>query len=153
MAFSDVCKGVDGVWGLSRLWQGALDTPGSPGSGVGGVVSRLQLLFSCFSSPTPCDPLPPARLLRPWNFPGKNTGVGCCFLLQGISLTQGLNLCLLYILRWQADSLPLLPPGKPLTHYLSAPVVNISVLADPLPTSFLLIPLPSSVPVGLLTVG
>ena len=28
--------------------------------------------------------------------PSKNTGVGCHFLLQGISLTQGLNLCLLY---------------------------------------------------------
>ena len=24
-----------------------------------------------------------ARLLCPWNFPGKNTGVGCHFLLQG----------------------------------------------------------------------
>ena len=24
----------------------------------------------------------PARLLRPWNSPGKNTGVGCHFLLQ-----------------------------------------------------------------------
>ena len=24
----------------------------------------------------------PARLLCPWDFPGKNTGVGCCFLLQ-----------------------------------------------------------------------
>ena len=24
-------------------------------------------------------------LLCPWNFPGKNTGVGCQFLLQGIS--------------------------------------------------------------------
>ena len=29
-------------------------------------------------------------------FPGKNTGVGCHFLLQGIFLTQGLNLCLLH---------------------------------------------------------
>ena len=27
---------------------------------------------------------------------GKNTGVGCCFLLQGIFLTQGLNLSLLH---------------------------------------------------------
>ena len=27
-------------------------------------------------------------------FPGKNTGVGCHFLLQGIFPTQGLNLCL-----------------------------------------------------------
>ena len=25
----------------------------------------------------------PARLLCPWDSPGKNTGVGCCFLLQG----------------------------------------------------------------------
>ena len=33
----------------------------------------------------------PARLLCPWDFPGKNTGVGCHFLLQGIFPTQGLN--------------------------------------------------------------
>ena len=32
------------------------------------------------------------RLLRPWDFPGKNTGVGCHFLLQEICPTQGLNL-------------------------------------------------------------
>ena len=30
----------------------------------------------------------------PWDFPSKNTGVGCHFLLQGIFLTQGLNPCL-----------------------------------------------------------
>ena len=35
--------------------------------------------------------LQPARLLHPWDFPGKNTGVGCHSLLQGIFLTQGLN--------------------------------------------------------------
>ena len=28
--------------------------------------------------------LPPARLLCPWDFPGKNTGVGCHSLLQGL---------------------------------------------------------------------
>ena len=33
----------------------------------------------------------PAMLLCPWNFPGKSTGAGCHFLLQGIFLTQGLN--------------------------------------------------------------
>ena len=33
----------------------------------------------------------PTRLLRPWDFPGKNTGVGWHFLLQEIFLTQGLN--------------------------------------------------------------
>ena len=35
--------------------------------------------------------LEPARLLSPWDFPGKNTGVGLQFLLQGIFLTQGSN--------------------------------------------------------------
>ena len=40
----------------------------------------------------------------PWDSPGKNTGVGCNFLLWGIFLTQGLNL---HLLLWQAGSLPL----------------------------------------------
>ena len=31
------------------------------------------------------------RLLHPWDFLGKSTGVGCHFLLQGIFLTQGLS--------------------------------------------------------------
>ena len=35
--------------------------------------------------------LQPTRLLCALNFPGKHTGVGCHFLLQGIFLTQGLN--------------------------------------------------------------
>ena len=48
-----------------------------------------------------CDPhglQPSARFLCPWDFPGKNTGVGCHSLLQGIFLTQELNLGLL---QWQ----------------------------------------------------
>ena len=40
----------------------------------------------------------PARLLCPWNFPGKNTGVGSHSFLQGIFLTQGSNPGLLH---WQ----------------------------------------------------
>ena len=32
-----------------------------------------------------------SRLLCSWNFPGKNTGVGCHFLLQGLFLTLGSN--------------------------------------------------------------
>ena len=35
--------------------------------------------------------LQPARLLWSWDSPDKNTGVGCCFLLQGIFPTQGSN--------------------------------------------------------------
>ena len=41
--------------------------------------------------------------------PGKNPGVGCHALLQGILPTQGLDLHLLGLLRWQAGSLPLVP--------------------------------------------
>ena len=55
----------------------------------------------------------PARLLCLWGSPGKNTGVGCRFLLQRTFLTQGLNPPLLLLLHWQVDSLPAVPPGKP----------------------------------------
>ena len=39
---------------------------------------------------TLCNPMD-TRLPRPWDFLSKSTGVGCCFLLQGIFPTQGLN--------------------------------------------------------------
>ena len=56
----------------------------------------IRVLFCCLvakSYLTPLLPpgLQPARLLCPWDFPCKNTGVGCHFLLQGIFLTQGSN--------------------------------------------------------------
>ena len=49
--------------------------------------------------------------LCPWDFPGKNTGVGCHFLLQGIfpPKDQTLVLCLLH---WQVDSLLLHHLGR-----------------------------------------
>ena len=40
----------------------------------------------------------PTRLLCPWDSPGKNTGVGCHALLQGLFLIQRSNLCLLCLL-------------------------------------------------------
>ena len=43
--------------------------------------------------------LQPSRLLHPWNSSGKNTGVGCHALLQGIFPTQGSNPGLLHC-RW-----------------------------------------------------
>ena len=53
----------------------------------------------------------PTRLLCLWDFPGKNTGVGCHFLLQGIFPAQGLNPRPLV---WQVDSLQLSHQGSPL---------------------------------------
>ena len=41
------------------------------------------------------------------------TEVSCHAILQGIFPTQGSNSHLLCLLRWQAGSLPLMPPGKP----------------------------------------
>ena len=52
------------------------------------------------------------QLLCPWDFPGKNTSMDYHFLLPGIFLTQGFNLCLLHLLHRQADSLPLCHLGS-----------------------------------------
>ena len=46
-----------------------------------GLVTQL--------GPALCYPMWLARLLCPWDFSGKNTGVGCHFLLQGIFPTKG----------------------------------------------------------------
>ena len=54
-----------------------------------------------------------ARLLCPWDSPGKNTGVSCHALLQWTFPTHGSNPCLLHLMHWQAGSLPLVPLGKP----------------------------------------
>ena len=66
------------------------------------------------SYPTLCDPLDCILTVSSSHgILGKNTEVGCLALLQGIFPTLELNLCLLYLLHWQAGSLPLVPPGKP----------------------------------------
>ena len=49
------------------------------------------------------------RLLHPWDFSGKSTGMGCHFLLQEIFLTQGSNLGLLHC---RQMLLPSEPPGE-----------------------------------------
>ena len=64
------------------------------------LFSRVNQLCVC-QSPVMSDSLrlhglQLARLLCPWDFPGKNTGVGCHSLLQGIFPTQGSNLGLLH---------------------------------------------------------
>ena len=73
----------------------------------------------------------------PWNSPGKNTGVGCHSLLQGIFPTQGSNPCHLY---WQADSLPPSPQRSLFTHVLliillSHPNVHFQTIHVPTPIS------------------
>ena len=74
-----------------------------------------------------------ARLSRQeyWNFPGKNTGEGCCFLLQGIFPAQGSNPGLLH---WQVGSLLLNQRGSQ-----DAFCLNIWAAALGLPASLLLL--------------
>ena len=52
------------------------------------------------SCPTLCDSMDCcSQALYPWHFASKNTGVGSHSLLQGIFLTQGLDLGLLHCRR------------------------------------------------------
>ena len=71
--------------------------------------------------------LQPARLLCPWDSPGKNTGVGCHFLLQGIFPTQGLNPCLLRCRQILSTE----PPGKPLCFIHSIDSIHALILISP----------------------
>ena len=58
-------------------------------------VKKVRVSRTVMSDSLRPHGLQPTRLLCPWNFPGKNTGAGCHFLLQGIFPTQGSNLGLL----------------------------------------------------------
>ena len=59
------------------------------------ILMKVEVLV-VQSCPTLCSPMEPTRLFCPWNSPGKNTGVGCRFLLQKIFLTQGSKPALLH---------------------------------------------------------
>ena len=76
------------------------------------LIKNTNMIVSMSCSATKscltlCDPWTIAcQAPLSMRFPGKSTGVGCHFPLQGISLTQGLNPRLLHLLHWQVDSLP-----------------------------------------------
>ena len=92
------------------------------------------LLFSykaCLTLLQPCG-LKPARVLCPWDFPGKNAGLGCHFLLQGIFPTQGSKL---HLLHWQVDSLPLSHQGRAFTVLCAKSLQSCSTLSDPVDCS------------------
>ena len=55
------------------------------------VLPVLSVCLHAQSYPTLCNPMESSRLVCPWDFPDKNTGVGCHFLPHMIFLTQGLS--------------------------------------------------------------
>ena len=77
-------------------WQADSLPVEPPGKPINPPVKWSDVAQSC---PTLCNPYQappsifaiPTRLLPPWDSPGKSTGVGCHFLLQGIFPTQGSN--------------------------------------------------------------
>ena len=73
------------------------------------IKSESEVTQSC---PTLCNPMDcslPGSSIHPWDFPGKSTGVGCHFLLQGTFPTQGSNPVLPHC---RQTLLPSEPPGK-----------------------------------------
>ena len=104
-------------------------------------ISLLSDICVCVSHSVMSDSLrpyalKPARLLCPWNFPGKNTGEGSHSLLQGIFPTQGSNLLLLHC---RQILYHLIHQGNGVTkRYLHTHTQNHQV---PILLSFLYIPL------------
>ena len=102
------------------------------------VVVYIYCCHCCLvvkSCLTPTHRLLPARLLCPWDFPGKNTGVGCHFHLQGIFLTQESNPCFLH---WQMGSLLL---RYQFSSVQSSPVTqSCTTLCDPMDCSMPVLP-------------
>ena len=83
---------------------GSLHTQLHPSMILGSVLPtpcECLLPRSAMSNSLQPHGLWPTRLLSPWDFPGKNIGVGWHFLLQGIFPTQGLNLHFLCLLCWR----------------------------------------------------
>ena len=82
----------------------------SPGQLSTNLEPKYKLSCSVVSDSLQPHGLQPARLLCPWDSPGKNTGVVCHPLLQGIFLTQGSNPGLLHCERILLSTES---PGKP----------------------------------------
>ena len=105
------CPGVGsrGAEGFGNLEGVGIWTPLQRGERVSGCV---QSCFSCLTLFDLINCSPPGSSVH-GDSPGKNTGVSCHALLQGIYSTQRLNLYPLCLLLWQVGSLVPAPPGKP----------------------------------------
>ena len=76
---------------------------------LSGVVCNLRLVtLSCTALYDPLD----GSLAGSLDFPGKNTRVGCHFLLQGVLPNPGIESTSPVSLAWQTDSLPAEPSGS-----------------------------------------
>ena len=90
------------------------------------AASAAKLLQLCL---TLCDPIDwqPTRLPHPWDSPGKNTGVGCHFLLQCMKVkseSEVAQSCLT-----PSDSMDCSPPGPSVHGIFQARVLEWGAIA------------------------
>ena len=88
-------KGNFGIWSPNSLWTGSwMRQRHSCKPGIffygNGTMTQIDEKVKVSDSLLPHGRYP-TMLLCPWDFPGKNTRMGCHFLLQGIFPTQGSN--------------------------------------------------------------
>ena len=102
-------------------------------------MERVQCVLSCFSCVQLFVTLWAVARQAPLSmgFSSQDTGVGCHALLQGIFQTWQWNPHLFCLLHWQADSLPLAPPGSNFLYHQSVTksyglnTLNISTIRYP----------------------
>jgi len=97
----------------------------------------LLLLLSCFSRVRLCatpqsrphraDPTEPTRLPRPWDSPGKNTGVGCHFLLQSMKVKSESEVA--QSCSTLSDPMDCSPPGSPVHGIFQERVLEWGAIA------------------------
>ena len=71
----------------------------------------------------------PTRLHRPWDSPGKNTGVGCHFLLQCLKVKSESEVAQSYLTLH--DPMDCSPPGSPIHGIFQARVLEWVALPSP----------------------
>ena len=94
-------------------------------SGAGENAAAARSLQSCLTLRP--QRRQPTRLPRPWDSPGKNTGVGCHFLLQGRKVkseSEGAQLCPTF-----RDPMDFSPPGSPVHGIFQARVLESGAIA------------------------
>ena len=69
----------------------------------------------------------PTRLPRPWDSPGKNTGVGCHFLLQGMKVKSGSEVAQLCLT--PSDPMDCSLPGSSIHGIFQARVLESGAIA------------------------
>ena len=97
------------------------------GAEFGGEL--LMLLFSSYIMSDSFWPhgLEPTRLLCPWDFPGKSTGVGCHCLLQRVFPIQGVTLMSLESPALAGGFVTTEPPRKPLGKNVAAAAKSLQL--------------------------